>query len=500
MIGPTYNVTSSTVIVQVAAGASVSLGVLNAIVGNPSTQSIWSIVDVMQIILMLPLIVKSMNYDVQNFILSNAFAAFSVYLMPLKVIKSMPLIKDLSFDQPDEYLRILGWSSGSALVNNLVLLMILFLLAIVHTLLCLLHYLTKNKEGKCSSIILKAYRFFTFSVYIRIFIELYLFTVVMFASEVKYYIKNSGDEDFGHQESGNENQVKGNYVSLIISCFIFVLLSLFMLLAFVSWMRNKNNVNISEDSITREFYNNICKLPEPNQHVESQENDETENSDELEIVPLRIKIARLYYFLFLARRMIMALFIVFIPDSLFALKMTFLFIIQVALVVYAVSIRSFASKKDQIFEALNETLILVLLIIIANFKSKSDWTDAGINAFIIIILIHSIILSIISFITIIFTTHKFFKSKKNDTDTNDQSDSNSDAADGTEDQHDDSNQGGNQNNNRRFSSSKNQSKDNDLGENISSLSQDVSQLGIKVPQIEITFKRDSNEAQNNSMS
>ena len=125
-------------------------------------------------------------------------------------------------------------------------------------------------------------------------------------------------------------------------------------------------------------------------------------------------------------------------------------------------------------------MILVLLIIIANFKSKSDWTDAGINAFIIIILIHSIILSIISFITIIFTTHKFFKSKKNDTDPN--------------------NQGGNQNNNRRFSSSKNQSKDNDLGENISSLSQDVSQLGIKVPQIEITFKHDSYEAQNNSMS
>ena len=196
----------------------------------------------------------------------------------------------------------------------------------------------------------------------------------------------------------------------------------------------------------------------------------------------------------------MALFIVFIPDSLFALKMTFLFIIQVALVVYAVSIRSFASKKDQICEALNETMILVLLIIIANFKSKSDWTDAGINAFIIIILIHSIILSIISFITIIFKIYRFLKSKKKNTDTNSQRDSNSDVAGGTEGQHDDSNQGGNQNNNRRSSSSKNQSKDNDLGENISSLSQDVSQLGIKVPQIEITFKHDSYEAQNNSMS
>ena len=316
----------------------------------------------------------------------------------------------------------------------------------------------------------------------------------MFASEVKYYIKNSGDEDFGHQESGNENQVKGNYVSLIISCFIFVLLSLFMLLAFVSWMRNKNNVNISEDSITREFYNNICKLPEPNQHVESQEN------DELKIVPLSIKIARLYYFLFLARRMIMALFIVFIPDSLFALKMTFLFTLQVACVVYSVSIRSFASKKDQICEALNETMILVLLIIIANFKSKSDWTDAGVGAFIVIILIQSITLSIISFITIIFKIYRFLKSKKKNTDKNSQRDSNSDAADGTEDQHDDANQGENQNNDQRSISSQNEYQDNDFEENKQSQSLNVYQLVIKVPQIEVTPEHKSHEAQNNSMS
>ena len=178
--------------------------------------------------------------------------------------------------------------------------------------------------------------------------------------------------------------------------------------------------------------------------------------------------------------MIMALFIVFIPDSLFALKMTFLFIIQVALVVYAVSIRSFASKKNQICEALNETMILVLLIIIANFKSKSDWTDAGINAFIVIILIQSITLSIISFITIIFKIYRFLKSKKKNTDTNSQRDSNSDAADGTEDQHDDANQGENQNNDQRSISSQNEYQDNDFEENKQSQSLNVYQLVIKV--------------------
>ena len=66
-----------------------------------------------------------MNKKVKNFVVSNSFAALSAYSLPLGDLKSSPLIKDLSFDQPDEYLRTLGWSSGSTVINNLLLILVI---------------------------------------------------------------------------------------------------------------------------------------------------------------------------------------------------------------------------------------------------------------------------------------------------------------------------------------------------------------------------------------
>ena len=179
----------------------------------------------MQIILVFPLIVKSMNEKVQNFIASNAFSALSVYFVPFSLIESVPLIRDISFDQPNKYLRILGWPSGSTLVNNIVLLTILLVVAIFHFLFCLLYCWTKNKDNKCSSIVLKVYRFLTFTAYIRILIEVYMFTLLMLTFEIKNYIQNGGDDSFGHKEESDEDSPKGNYVSLIISCLTYILLS-----------------------------------------------------------------------------------------------------------------------------------------------------------------------------------------------------------------------------------------------------------------------------------
>ena len=124
-VGPTYNDTASTVTAQVATGAGAGLGFLSALVTNTSPQDVWAIIHLMQIVLLFPLIAKSMSKAVQNFIASNSFAALCIYFVPVEIIKSTPVIKDISFDQPDEYLRVLGWSSGSTLVNNIVFLIIL---------------------------------------------------------------------------------------------------------------------------------------------------------------------------------------------------------------------------------------------------------------------------------------------------------------------------------------------------------------------------------------
>ena len=79
----------------------------------------------------------------------------------------------------------------------------------------------------------------------------------------------------------------------------------------------------------------------------------------------KVKAYRLYSFLFLARRMIMILILVLIPDNkiMIGFKVLCLLTLQAAYTAYAILIRSFASIKDQIFEAYNEVMMLVLMIL-----------------------------------------------------------------------------------------------------------------------------------------
>ena len=319
--GPVYKSTASITIVQIATGLGIVLGILRAMFSGASPQDAWTIINFLQVIIVLPLAVKSMTKMTQDFIVSNAFSALSVYYLPVEAIKSTPLVRNLSFDQPDSYLRALGWPSGSTLVNNIVLLIILFVTAIFHVLFCLLYCLTKAKDSKCSIMIKKTYRFLTFTFYIRIFIIAYMLIMLLAVSEIKNYYKNEGGEDFGHQNEGNKNEVKGNYVSLITSCIFQALLFSFLVLTFLSWMRNKSTCKIDGDCKARELYASITKVPNRCLYEEQEgEGDQAEHPENSVAVPFSIKVARLYYLLFLFKRTIMILIVVLVPDSLFVLK------------------------------------------------------------------------------------------------------------------------------------------------------------------------------------
>ena len=154
--------------------------------------------------------------------------------MPLNVVNSTPLISNLSFNQQNQYLRLLGWSSGSTFVNNIVFVMVLCVIVIVHIVFCLLYCITKSRGGRFSSIVSGTYRFFTFTIYIRIFIEVFMFIFLMIVCEYRFYTQNGGDDVFGNQEEGDSADIKGNYVSITITCFILISSLTFLLCVFIS--------------------------------------------------------------------------------------------------------------------------------------------------------------------------------------------------------------------------------------------------------------------------
>ena len=213
----------------------------------------------------------------------------------------------------------------------------------------------------------------------------------MLTSEVKYYVHNGGDDRFGHHEGDESRQIKGNYGSLTISCILFVLQLLFLSLAFASWYRTKDTAKIDGTWKTREFYSSILKISgERVRENKYDEDDQSQSSHNAIVVPIKIKIARLYYTLFLARRLVMGLILVLIPSSsVFGLKISLLLILQTLCIGYATLVRTFENKKDQIVEVFNEIGVLVLIVFLSNFYSEDDWGEADVDFFIAIILFQS---------------------------------------------------------------------------------------------------------------
>ena len=222
--------------------SGVYIGFAILLISGAPAQDTWVIIHFLQLVLVLPLMVISMNKTVKEFIVSNAFTASSVYVLPLTTIQSIQVISDISFHQPDEYLSSLGWTSGSTLVNNFMSFTITTVIGIVHLIL----YLTKNIEHRYSSMVMKIYEFFTYTLYIRIVIELYMFSVLMLVSEIKYYFKNGGDDNFGHQGAGEEKGIRGNYVLFFFSFIMLILALAFSRFAYISWKRNKGKIKIDD--------------------------------------------------------------------------------------------------------------------------------------------------------------------------------------------------------------------------------------------------------------
>ena len=136
---------------------------------------------------------------------------------------------------------------------------------------------------------------------------------------------------------------------------------------------------------------------------------EAQHTESSIAVPMSIKIARLYYLLFLIKRSIMILVVVLIPSSVFTFKISLLLILQILCILYAFYVRSFENKKDQIVEELNEIAILVAMAVLANNSSEGKWTDTGTFVFIGVILMHSWILFIVSVTTAVVNLNRYLK-------------------------------------------------------------------------------------------
>ena len=96
--------------------------------------------------------------------------------------------------------------------------------------------------------------------------------------------------------------------------------------------------------------------------------------------------SKLYMFIFLLKRFLMACVIVFMRNANVMLRCILFISIQFCVLVYLIIFRPFEDKKNNLIESINEIACLILCITITIFNDESKWFD-GLDGYLIYFLV-----------------------------------------------------------------------------------------------------------------
>jgi hypothetical protein len=313
----------------IAVGVFVSLGAALASMSSP--QSAFSMINQFQLYILLPMIGVYMPSKVVTYITGMSFTMFSFSFIPFEKIPLSSSIFDFfDYTQNEDYYDSIGLQSKSCLLNHLPLLAMMTVVGIMH-----LSYLPWYKASKhlqegswmrwaCG----KLFRLLTFTIYIRMILEAYLFMSISVMAELKEY--------------SYENIT--TLVSLISAHVYAAILAGFWTL----WVWEIfKRIRIDNDKIYyfSEFFSGVKHL----------------------------KKARLYALNFMVVRILFVAIVVGWSDLTNIIKLVLFSLTQTWFVAYMIIVRPFNSLKDNIIEIWNQILYLILVWSLFYLDSSSRW-------------------------------------------------------------------------------------------------------------------------------
>lgn len=203
--------------------------IIASVFADDAPQGIWAMLHCLQLWLLVPLIAKFIGSKLKNLILASGFAIFNFSFFRIHEWSMFEsLVDKMSFEQRNEYLEALGMNTGSVFVNNLGQLFVIFLMFLAYLILRILSHWTKDSESRISKFINKLHHMYTYSVFIRIIIETYVFLLVGSLFEVRYYLF----------------EAHGNPSSIIMAILILFKCISELGLAYRSWNKHKIDIHV----------------------------------------------------------------------------------------------------------------------------------------------------------------------------------------------------------------------------------------------------------------
>lgn len=232
---------ASSILTQSAIATGVAASVTSSFLSSSSSQSVWSLINQFQLFLLLNLIGANLHYHVKDYLKGMDFSTFSFNFLPINFIDSF--YNFFSCEEEDEDYILVGIGYTCIVINHLQFFLILLGTICVHVIVIILYRkykLLKNLTGKAVN---KTYKYFTFTVYVRMLLEAYLFLFLSSISEIY-------DAEF---------VPGGRILSYIFSILILIVLLAACGFIFYMWKRSIKPNFIVENSKFGELFEGVKK-------------------------------------------------------------------------------------------------------------------------------------------------------------------------------------------------------------------------------------------------
>ncbi|CAI2371845.1 unnamed protein product [Moneuplotes crassus] len=326
-----------------------------------SPQGAWSMVNQIQVLMLMPLTECYFPADVISFLTSMSFTMFSLNFIPLQ---SIPGIKEtlgyVDHDQTDDYVYEMQIKSGSTFINSFSFICIIGFISIFH--LCL--YIIKKdvelkvpveEQGWKAKAVLWLFDLLTLNIYIRLFMEVFLLMILSSLRELYFVYRLSSSNEF---------------ISYFLNMPITFVLGAFIAVCIWQWKKSKSPQKFSRQYYFVEFFQGVRNTWK----------------------------ARVYSTLFLTKRLTLVALVTLVEVFPMLAKVIIFIMIQLSCCITIVILRPFDAVRNNIIEIVNEVVFLVCSSLMVHFNTKGRWKSWHEKMYINLILSNICLISLISII------------------------------------------------------------------------------------------------------
>lgn len=341
-----------------AVGLGAWFSFISTIIKFSSTQALFSLIDQFQLLFFIPLIGVYVSPNIYKYLEGMEMMSYHINYDFSQFYYLNFLYRYFYFPQSSLYLGNIGYPSGSTVINQIEIFIVLGVLIIVQMFWVLHYWIYKNPifDSWYKKLFRFAHKKFLFAIYIRMFIEAFLKFLLSSMIEVNNFDISSGQ--------------KRN--SLIFAGIVILLCILFFILCCVTLWKMSNG---KDCSTVDEFFS-------PNKQTFR---------------------SRLYIITYFLKRILIITIIWWFKFLEIKYRIITIALMQIAISFYFVTTMPFLELKSNIIECIMEVYNTIILCSLWYFYTKERWSKMYESCFIGSATFMFILLSILSFISLFVT-------------------------------------------------------------------------------------------------